>query len=148
MPKKTRRTRRQKPRKAYSLKRRPMNKMRVVHTFLTMLHTIKLYHWKTHSYAEHKATDELYDKLNGHIDRFIEVWIGKDRARIPAIPNDTYVIHHANSNGQMREKIHKFNRFLMDMERQFPSSFNSDLLNIRDEILADMNQFLYLLTFR
>jgi hypothetical protein len=25
---------------------------------------------------------------------------------------------------------------------------NSDLLNIRDEILADMNKFLYLLTFK
>jgi len=25
---------------------------------------------------------------------------------------------------------------------------NTDLLNIRDEILGDMNQFLYLLTFK
>ena len=28
-----------------------------------MLNTIKLYHWKTYSYATHKATDDLYSKI-------------------------------------------------------------------------------------
>ena len=37
--------------------------------FLEMLMMIKLFHWKTHSYATHKATDELYSKLNSNIDR-------------------------------------------------------------------------------
>jgi hypothetical protein len=32
--------------------------------FLEMLMMIKLFHWKTHSYATHKATDQLYDSLN------------------------------------------------------------------------------------
>jgi len=29
----------------------------IVVKFLEMLNLIKLYHWKTHSYATHKATD-------------------------------------------------------------------------------------------
>ena len=45
--------------------------------FLEMLLMIKLYHWKTTSYATHKATDELYSKLNENIDSFIEVLLGK-----------------------------------------------------------------------
>ncbi len=42
-----------------------------------MLNTIKLYHWKTTSYSEHKATDELHERLSGHIDTFVEVLLGK-----------------------------------------------------------------------
>ena len=38
---------------------------------------IKLYHWKTRSFAQHEATDKLYDSLNKHTDEFIEVLIGK-----------------------------------------------------------------------
>ena len=41
--------------------------------FLEMLLMVKLFHWKTTSYATHKATDELYDKLNENIDSFIEI---------------------------------------------------------------------------
>ena len=39
----------------------------IVLMFLRMLNTVKLYHWKTFSYAQHKATDELYASLNTHI---------------------------------------------------------------------------------
>jgi hypothetical protein len=38
---------------------------------LEMIMMVKLFHWKTHSYATHKATDELYSKLNEHVDQFI-----------------------------------------------------------------------------
>ena len=42
--------------------------------FLEMLLMIKLFHWKTYSYATHKATDKLYTKLNNFKvnDTFIE----------------------------------------------------------------------------
>ena len=40
----------------------------IVKKFLEMLNMVKLYHWKTRSYSQHKATDELYDRLNKHID--------------------------------------------------------------------------------
>ena len=32
----------------------------IVKVFLEVLNMVKLYHWKTHSYAHHQATDELY----------------------------------------------------------------------------------------
>ena len=38
-------------------------KQEVVKVFLQILNTVKLYHWKTKSFAIHKATDELYSKL-------------------------------------------------------------------------------------
>ena len=50
--------------------------------FLEMLLAIKLFHWKTTSYATHKATDELYTKLNENMDSFIEILLGKTESRI------------------------------------------------------------------
>ena len=49
----------------------------IVPTFLHMLNTVKLYHWKTTSFSTHKATDELYGTLNEQLDKFVEVMLGK-----------------------------------------------------------------------
>ena len=46
-------------------------KEQIVKTFLQFLITIKLYHWNTSSYSTHKATDDLYSKLNEGIDSFV-----------------------------------------------------------------------------
>jgi hypothetical protein len=50
--------------------------------FFEMLLMVKLFHWKTFCYATHKATDQIYDKLNGHMDRFMEVLLGKSNIRM------------------------------------------------------------------
>ena len=50
---------------------------KIVTEFLQTLNMIKLYHWKTESYAAHKATDELHEHLSKNIDQFVEVLMGK-----------------------------------------------------------------------
>ena len=122
-------------------------KSRIVHTFLDMLNTVKLYHWRTHSFAEHKATDELYAKLNEHIDQFVEVLLGKDASRIQMVDRRLQLLD-ISSNTDMRQYMFECRAFLVDMSRYFDVKQDSDLLNIRDELLADVNQFLYLLTFK
>jgi len=47
----------------------------------------------------------------------------------------------------LREHIFEYRQFLIEMSNIFSSKRDSDLLNVRDEILGDLNQFLYLLTF-
>ena len=54
-------------------------KSRMIKMFFEILHTIKLYHWKTKSYSQHKATDELHEKLSEQTDRFVEVLMGKTK---------------------------------------------------------------------
>ena len=44
-----------------------------IHFFFTMREQIKLYHWQTHSYSRHKATDEVIENLDKNIDEFVEV---------------------------------------------------------------------------
>ena len=52
-------------------------KKEIITMFLKMLNTVKLYHWRTHSYATHEATDGLYADLNKYVDEFVEVMMGK-----------------------------------------------------------------------
>ena len=122
----------------------------VVVKFLQMLNIVKLFHWKTHSYATHKATDELYTNLNANIDSFVEVLLGKHGDRV----NLTHVKHiplkDFTSQNDFKKELESFKNYLVDLNdnNALKSMSNSDLYNIRDEILANINQILYLLTFK
>jgi len=133
-----------------TVRRKPIinnkKKSHIVKIFIEMLQTIKLYHWKTRSYAQHKATDELYDELNKKIDEFVEVLLGKDQSRIKMIEKRIELLD-ANNTREIKERIFEYREFLTDMNIWFDNSRDSDLLSIRDDILASLNQFLYLLTF-
>ena len=121
-------------------------KSHIVRMFLEMLNVVKLYHWKTHSFAQHKATDELYDKLNGHIDTFVEVLLGKDQSRIQMVERDIQLMDPSEKT-DFQNKVLEYRGFLTDMNIYFDPAKDTDLLNIRDDILVDINQFLYLMTF-
>lgn len=134
----------------------------VVVMFLDMLNTVKLYHWKTYSYATHKATDELHEKLEGHVDRFVEVLLGKATtgpgaghgrkgARI-SLKSVGLTLRNDISKAEFKKKIDAYKSYLVGLD-DHPAMrrgrmTNSDLFTIRDEILADLNQFLYLYTFK
>jgi len=125
-------------------------KKEVTIVFLEMLLMVKLFHWKTYSYATHKANDELYEKLNGNIDTFIEVLLGKSGSRIDLMKHKHIRLVDLSSQESLKREVEGFKSYLvgLDNNKALKSMTNTDLYNIRDEILADMNQFLYLLTFK
>ena len=118
--------------------------------FLEILLRIKLFHWKTTSFATHKATDELYASLNVNIDNFIEVLLGKSGSRTDLLSNKNIALIDLNSQEQLKSKIDSIKSYLvgLDSNKALSTMSNSDLFNIRDEILSDLNKFLYLLTFK
>jgi len=129
------------------IRERDASKAMIVATFLEILNTVKLFHWRTKSYAKHKATDELYSKLNENIDTFIEVLLGKSESRIHSINKQCEYLNF-NHFTDFRDKIYEFRDFLIKMNTILNTKKDSDLLSIRDAILADINQFLYLTTFK
>ena len=114
----------------------------IVETFLGILNTVKLYHWNTYSYAKHKATDDLYSLLNEHIDKFVEIMMGKDEKRIPGFSKK--IVNDPKSN--FKARIYEYREFLIDLNKTLDKDRDTDLLNVRDEILGDINQLLYLMT--
>jgi len=147
--KKTNKSRMPKSRTLKKLSKRSLpneTKARIVQTFLEMLNTVKLYHWKTHSYAQHKATDELYSKLNENIDTFVEILLGKDESRVRMVEKRSRLIDSKNTK-DFKDRIYEYREFLIDISKYFDEKRDTDLLNVRDEILGHINQFLYLMTF-
>ena len=122
-------------------------KSKIIKTFMELLTMIKLYHWKTHSYAQHKATDDLHEKLSEHIDKFVEVLMGKTNSRIYMIEQKMRM-YDFNTKQELRTAMFEYREFLSsELDRIFNSKKDSDILSIRDDMLTDINQFLYLLTF-
>ena len=111
------------------------------------LNTIKLYHWKTSSFAKHEATDKLYASLNTDIDRFVEQMLGKRGNRLDFSNIKSIPINEITSDKQIVKEMQEFKNFLVNIHYKLPNMSNSDLLNIRDDILGSINQFLYLATF-
>lgn len=118
--------------------------------FFEMLLTIKLFHWKTYSYATHKATDDLYSKLNEHMDHFMEILLGKTGIRMNFTNQKTISLLDVESREKLEERVKQFKSYLVNLSTQPAMNImsNTDLLNIRDEIMGDMNQFLYLLSLK
>jgi len=144
-----------KTRKQYFHKIHSSNKIASFHKeitirFLEVLLMVKLFHWKTHSYATHKATDELYEKLNTNIDSFIEILLGKTGDRVNLTENKTIRLIDFTSQESFKREIEEFKNYLVSLNSHhgLKEMTNTDLFNIRDTILGDMNQLLYLLTFR
>jgi hypothetical protein len=109
--------------------------------FLETLNTIKVYHWKTRSYAEHIASDSLHTKLSANMDRFAEVYLGSRESRFDFSNKKT--LHFVEPRGK---------KAILDCVKEFMDHMVSlklagDLSNIREDIIADCNQFIYLLSF-
>ena len=139
-------TRTSRSRKSFRGKLTKTREAEIVRVFIEMLNVLKLYHWKTRSYSVHKATDELYEKLNENIDSFVEVLLGKNAERINMI-NTRIQLIDPESKKSFKYRIYEYRAFLVDLNRYLDPVKDSDLISIRDDILSDINQFLYLMTF-
>lgn len=113
--------------------------------FMTMREQIKLYHWQTKVYSRHKATDDVLGALDGHIDKYVEVYMGKyGRPKLTA-RNNTFKLQNL-SEGTIVKFI---KQCILYLKKSLPKGLNeedTDLLNIRDEILGELDQLMYLFT--
>jgi hypothetical protein len=112
--------------------------------FFEVLNTVKLYHWKTKSYAEHKATDELHANLSENIDKYVEVLLGKQIPVRIDYKKTAVTVHDFDKREAFINKLKAYCNVLQGFNKHLDAKRDSDLLNIRDEMLGDINQTLYL----
>jgi len=65
--------------------------MNIITKLLTVQNQLRVYHWQTKSYAEHKALGKLYESLDGLTDQFIETLAGTKGGVPSAKDNFTFV---------------------------------------------------------
>jgi len=105
---------------------------------------LKIYHWQTKSYSRHIASDSLVNSISEKMDSFIEVIQGSRGKRLSVPNNRCNLKNFTDSN--ITRLLKDFKEWLIIDLMEYLKDTDTDLINIRDDILADINKCLYLFT--
>lgn len=124
--------------------------MNFITNLLTLHNQFKVYHWQTQkkvgSYAQHIAFGTAYDELGDKIDDFIEIYQGK-RGVIKGKNGFTINLYNLDDNPEVF--IDEFINYLtQNIPEALDPNVDTDLLNIRDEMLGILNQTKYRLMMK
>jgi DNA-binding ferritin-like protein len=118
--------------------------MSIIKTILNFQNELRLHHWGTKSYAAHKALGKAYESIDALLDTFAEIYmgaLGKEELK---------QISELQLNGPYRttanQVLNSFEDYLMNELPKEIDDSQTELLNIRDEMLGVVQQTKYLLT--
>jgi len=118
-----------------------------VQFFFNLRDQIHLYHWQTKSYSRHKATDEVIESLIKAADKYVETYMGKyGRPKVTAKTN-TIKLSNLSETSIIRF-IKNAMAYLMTVLPRGIRDTDTDLINIRDEMLGQLNQLMYFFTLQ
>jgi hypothetical protein len=117
--------------------------MNVIQPLVQFQQQMRIFHWQTDSFAKHKAFGKIYESLDGLVDEFVETYMGTFGKSKPTSPFNLTLLP-LQDDGVVSEVLEDFVDYLKEMSYEIEE--NSDLLNIRDSILAEVNKLKYLLT--
>jgi DNA-binding ferritin-like protein len=106
----------------------------------------KFLHWQTTGDAKHRLYGNIYDKLGKLIDEFTEVMMGKQGR--PEFQPEFGIMFQDISNLKMQNFMDGITEFLVSMSDHLDSRYDTDLLNLRDEMLSLINKSKYLMTLK
>ena len=119
--------------------------MNLITNLLTIQNQMRVFHWQTQkkpgSFAQHQAFGTAYEDLDPLIDDFIEIFQGKNGA---IMGKDGFTLRLMNLSDNFEAVIDEYITFLRETVGQsLEPAYDSDLLNIRDEMMAVLNQTKY-----
>jgi DNA-binding ferritin-like protein len=104
----------------------------------------KIMHWQTKGYARHKAFGKIYDTLSELIDTFVEESMGKYGRFVLEEGDKTIQLQNLSEiNG--KAMINTIAQSLVQFTDEFDPT-DTNLLNVRDEMLGSVYKLSYLLT--
>ena len=116
----------------------------IVTRLLNVQNQYRIYHWQTKSFSHHKAFGNIYELLDESIDNLLETYFGK-YGRAYATANFNFTLNNlVDGSG-----VTLANQTIDYLMNDFPKSIkqtDTDLLNLRDEIVGNLNRLKYLLT--
>lgn len=118
----------------------------IIH-FFTLQQQFKVLHWQTKSYARHKAYDDIYSELGGLIDEFVEIYMGK-YGRVEFNSGEGSIVLKNTNNLQLNDFLKENLEWLKSLNGKLKPENDSDLLNLRDEMMGQINKLKYLLTLK
>jgi hypothetical protein len=113
----------------------------VIKNLLTFKNTLKMFHWRAKNYNKHKISNGLGDKIDELIDKFVEVLIGSRKER-PEFPLDLKL--KMVTDDELEQYLESFREWLTEKLPEMLENYETELMNIKDEMIAEVNQSLYL----
>jgi len=119
--------------------------MELIRFFFKLSNTLKIYHWKTPSYARHIASGTLFDGVILTSDNFMEIYFGRyGKGGITSIECSADLLGESDIVLFLKEAV----AFLRDIVKNgYLREGDTELLNIRDDLIGQINKTLYLFTF-
>ena len=119
--------------------------MNIITNLLTIQNQLRVFHWQTQkkpgSFAQHEAFGEAYEALDPLIDDFIEVYQG---TRGAVMGKNGFSINLDNLSDDYEAFIDEAVQYLREyLPQSLDADVDTDLLNIRDEMTALLNQTKY-----
>lgn len=124
--------------------------MNFVTNLLTLHNQLKVYHWQTQkkqgSYAQHIAFGTAYDDLTPLIDQFIEIYQGKNGV---LMGKDGFTVSLKNLDNNPEAMIDEYVSYFTDhVPAKLDPNRDTDLINLKDEMLGILNQTKYRLMMK
>jgi DNA-binding ferritin-like protein len=121
------------------------NVSEVVAGLQELFNQVKYFHWQTKSLAQHEALGDAFDDLEDLIDDFVEVAMGKYGR--PTTKNQKFEMFDLEDVDIMDWSTGVVD-YLISFDDVLDETQDTDLLNIRDEMMAVFNKVKYLLTLK
>ena len=106
----------------------------------------KFMHWQTTGDAKHRAYGDIYDTLGDLIDSFTESMMGKYGR--PEFESEFSLMFQDLKSLNLQNFMDGITDFLVSITEMLDPKYDTDLLNLRDEMLAAINKLKYLLTLK
>ena len=124
--------------------------MNYITNLLTLHNQFKVYHWQTQkkpgSYAQHIAFGTAYDDLTPLIDQFIEIYQGKNGV---LMGKDGFTLSLRNLDDNPELMIDEYvDYFTNHVIKKLDPQKDTDLINLKDEMLGILNQTKYRLMMK
>ena len=117
-----------------------MNK--IVTPLLEFKNQLKMYHWTTTVDSKHKNSDKLIGEMDELIDEFVEVLSGS-RDKKPSFVVKLELKKMTDAG--ILKYLEKFRVWLSDDLTSLLKEHETDLMNLKDEMIGAINRGLYLL---
>ena len=119
----------------------------IISNYIIFLTKLKLYHWKTSSYARHIASDSLHTNLHTLLDKFVETYQG-------SYGKLNFDNHNFNITSTIVKDDETIIKSLIHMRNNLSNELikyiekNTDLCNIKDDMITEINKTIYLFSLQ
>ena len=121
-------------------------KEEVILKLVQIQNQFRFLHWQTTADAKHRAYGDIYNTLGELLDDFAEACMGQ-HGRFEFGEEFSIVFQDINVLN-LQDFVDGITDFLISFNDIFDNTMDSDLLNLRDEMLLKINKLKYLLTLK